>query len=43
MQLPLPVTLSFSCDSLAASARERGVFLLGRSLDRSAFKPGMFF
>lgn len=43
MQLPLPITPSFSCDSLAASAREHGIFLSGRRLDRSVIKPGMFF
>lgn len=42
-QLPLPVTASFSCDSLAASAKSRGLFLAERNLDRSIIKPGMFF
>lgn len=43
MQFPLPITPSFSCDSLAASARQQGLFLPERNLDRSAIKPGMFF
>ena len=42
-QLSLPITPSFSCDSLAASAKEKGLFLSERGLDRSAIKPGMFF
>lgn len=42
-QLPLPITPSFSCDSLAASAKEKGLFLSERRLDRSTIKPGMFF
>lgn len=42
-QLDLPITPSFSCDSLAASAKERGLFLSERRLDRSVIKPGMFF
>ena len=42
-QLPLPITSSFSCDSLAASAKEQGLFLSERRLDRSIIKPGMFF
>ena len=42
-QVPLPITSSFSCDSLAASAKEQGLFLSERRLDRSIIKPGMFF
>ena len=42
-QISLPVTPSFSCDSLAASAKEKNIFLPERGLDRSLIKPGMFF
>lgn len=42
-QVPLPITSSFSCDSLAASAKEQGLFLSERRLDRSTIKPGMLF
>lgn len=42
-QIPLPITPSFSCDSLAASAKEQGLFLPERGLDHSVIKPGMFF
>jgi len=42
-QISLPVTPSFSCDSLAASAKEKNLFLPERGLDRSLIKPGMFF
>ena len=39
----LPIQTSFSCDSLAHSAKSRGRFLPGRGLDRSLIKPGMLF
>ena len=42
-QLPIPITPAFSCDSLAASAKEQDLFLPERRLDRSTIKPGMFF
>ena len=43
MQLSLPINPSFSCDSLTASAKQKGLFLSERRLDRSMIKPGMFF
>lgn len=42
-QLALPIEPSFSCDSLAASAKKQDLFLSERRLDRSVIKPGMFF
>ncbi len=43
LRAPLPIRPSFSCDSLAASAKERGLFQAGRNLDPADLKPGMFF
>lgn len=42
-QMSLPIAPSFSCDSLAASAKQKGLFLAEKNLDRSTIKPGMFF
>jgi len=43
MGVPLPITTSVSCDSLAASAKEKGLFMAGAGLDRQKVRPGMFF
>lgn len=43
MDLPLPIATSVSCDSLAASARDKGLFLPGAGLDRQKVRPGTFF
>jgi len=41
---PLPLTLSFSCDSLAADAQQRGIFLGEKEFnDPSQITPGSFF
>ncbi len=39
----MPIVPSFSCDSLAASAKKNDRFLSERRLDRSLVKPGMLF
>jgi hypothetical protein len=41
--VPMPIRASFSCDSLAASAQEKGRFLPERTLDRTDVRPGMLF
>jgi hypothetical protein len=42
--VPVPIALSFSCDSLAASAKERGIFLREPAAeDRTAIPPGSLF
>ncbi len=38
-----PLALSVSCDSLAASAKARGIFLAGRTSNYSRIKPGDLF
>lgn len=38
-----PITTSFSCDSLAASAKGKRLFLAEKTLDRQQIRPGMFF
>ncbi len=44
LSVPLPITTSFSCDSLAASARENDRFLeKPRIADRNQITPGSFF
>jgi Putative peptidoglycan binding domain len=42
--MSLPIEPSFSCDSLAASAKKRGIFLPAPSaIDRTKITPGSFF
>jgi len=42
--MPLPLTPSVSCDSLAASAQQRGLFLKGApDMDRRRLGPGSLF
>jgi len=41
--VPMPIQASFSRDSLAASAKDRGRFLSERTLNRADIKPGMLF
>ncbi len=44
LDTPSPIRASFSCDSLASSAKQRGVFLGEREAeDRSLITPGSFF
>lgn len=44
LNLPLPITTSFSCDMLAASAKQREIFLSeNQAADRKQIKPGAFF
>lgn len=43
MDLDLPIQPSFSCDLLAASAKEHDRFLAGRGLDRGKIRAGMLF
>jgi hypothetical protein len=44
LSIPLPIQTSFSCDSLAASAKERGHFLKEPETDQGkAISPGSFF
>jgi len=39
----MPIQASYSCDLLAASAKEKGRFLSEHSLDQMQIKPGMLF
>lgn len=44
MHKPLPIKTSVSCDSLAASAKEKGLFLAENKVgDKSQLKPGAIF
>lgn len=44
LQKPLPIKTSVSCDSLAASAKEKGLFLAeNKAADKSKLKPGAIF
>jgi len=39
----LPIQPSFSCDSLAASAKKKDIFIDGRTVDKKMIPPGSFF
>jgi hypothetical protein len=41
--VPMPITASVSCDSLAASARQKGVFLPGKNATSVDVTPGSLF
>jgi len=44
LAVPLPLAPSFSCDSLAAGAQQRGLFLTGApDIDKTRLTPGSFF
>jgi len=44
LNMPLPIPTSFSCDSLAASAKERGLFLKeSEAKGKNAIAPGSLF
>ena len=44
LDVPLPIHTSFSCDVLAASAKEKGIFLgESRITDKTQISPGTFF
>lgn len=43
MGASMPIQASFSCDWLAASAKDKGRFLSERHLDRADVQPGMLF
>lgn len=44
LQIPLPIKTSVSCDSLAASAKEKGLFLPeSKVTDKSRLNPGAIF
>lgn len=44
LNVPLPITTSFSCDTLAANAREKEIFLSeNQAADRKQIKPGALF
>ena len=43
LQLPLPITTSVSCDSLAASAKRNGIFVRESAATRSGIRAGSFF
>jgi hypothetical protein len=43
LELPLPVQCSFSCDSLAASAKEKNLFLDGSAATKNQITPGSIF
>jgi len=43
LDLPMPIRSSFSCDSLAASAKEKGRFLFGSDQGRGRVAPGALF
>ena len=44
LRVPLPIRTSFSCDILAASAKEKGIFLKESKIaDKTQITPGCFF
>jgi len=43
LELPMPIPGSFSCDSLAAQAKDRGLFIAERDVRRGTIPPGSVF